>query len=174
MDRIYNTAIDLSQPEIDIYQNIKGVVREILCENSEWVNLEDNFFDISVLTGGITNTLFLVENKISSSKIIVRVFGKNTALFIDRNMENLVFSKLSTTGNAPLFYGLFLNGRIEGYLPARALISDEMSDAGIYPLIAATMAKFHVARIIEIEGNGSLWSKLNTFFSIIEGIFVFS
>ena len=39
-------------------------------------------------------------------------------------------------GLGPIYYGRFMNGRVEGYLDARALQPDEMSHPDIYPAVA--------------------------------------
>jgi len=129
--------------------------------------------EVRPLTGGITNLLYLVSNA-SGRRVIVRLFGQGTELFVDRQRENVVFSELSRLGVGPTFYGLFENGRVEGYLPARALLPEEMHEAHIYPKVAAAVAKLHsMGSLIQgLEGKGGycLWSKLLGFFDLARGI----
>jgi hypothetical protein len=95
-----------------------------------WASVADGEAAIAPLTGGITNVLFkLSKSSEPDSVIIVRLFGEGTSLFVDRDRENFVFSELSRLGvGSPTFHGLFENGRIEGYLAARALTPDELHD----------------------------------------------
>jgi hypothetical protein len=53
-------------------------------------------------------------------------------------MDKLLAFDLGT----PL-YGRFGNGRVEHFLPGRSLSPDDMLDAEISPLIAATVAQLH-------------------------------
>ena len=45
---------------------------------------------------------------------------------MDRNKENVIFSSLSKAGVSPVFYGLFENGRVEGFLDRRTLDFSEV------------------------------------------------
>jgi len=97
---------------------------------------------LTVLTGGITNTMYLLAWK--EERVLVRLFGENTELMIDRNAENKLFAALGTLGmGCPTFHGLFNNGRVEGYLNARSITADEMKEPFVYRRVAASAARFH-------------------------------
>jgi thiamine kinase-like enzyme len=100
--------------------------------------------DVNVLqlSGGITNTMYLITwNK---EKIICRLFGDGSEKLINRETENILFASLSKLNmGCPVFYGLFSNGRIEGYLPARSITAEEMQDPFIYLRLGAAAGRFH-------------------------------
>ena len=97
---------------------------------------------LTTLTGGITNTMYLLKWKEES--VIVRLFGENTELIIDRNAENKLFAALAKLGmGCPTFHGLFKNGRVEGALNARSITPDEMKQPYVYRRVAAAAARFH-------------------------------
>lgn len=70
----------------------------------EWQGLE---LQIGVLTGGITNTLYRVELPDDRS-YVVRVYGPQTELFIDREIEMENLRRMEVSGVAP---------RLVKYLP---------------------------------------------------------
>lgn len=126
---------------------------------------------IEPLTGGITNVLFkLTPVSPGPPIVIVRLFGEGTELFVDRDIENVVFSELSRLEmGSPIFYGLFENGRVEGYLEARAVTPEEMHDPRIYRRIASAVARLH-SQGPQIRGLGcsdlALFPKMRRFFAL--------
>ena len=161
-----------SKPAAD--QSIKSIVRSIV-QDANWGAAADDDIDVSSLTGGITNILYLVHHKPSDQKVIVRVYGRGTEAFIDRTTENIVFAEMSRLGDGPTFFGRFTNGRVEGYLHAKALTCDQLGCHEIYPHIASALARFHSTCIPQLAAaaadNFFLWREIDVFFSIAEGIF---
>jgi hypothetical protein len=63
-----------------------------------------------------------------------------------------------------------LNGRVEGYINARAFNPDEMSATVYYPKIATALALLHNQDIPELGVNDDwLWEKVALFFKLAEG-----
>ena len=155
-------------------ESIKCIVRSIV-QDANWGAAADDDIEVSSLTGGITNILYLVHHKPTNQKVIVRVYGRGTDTFIDRSTENVVFAEMSRLGVGPTFFGRFTNGRVEGYLHAKALTCDQLGDDEIYPHIASALARFHNTCIPQLAAaaadNFFLWRKIDVFFSIAEGIF---
>lgn len=147
------------------------VLKEIVPE--PWIDIED--ISISSLSGGITNALYLVKgnNKEGCNQYaIVRIFGEGTDIIIDRNTENNVFSSLSTLKeiNTPIFYGLFENGRIEGYVQdSITLTPADLSSEHYLPLISKAVSNFSCLQIASIPSDIFLWRKIETFFDIARG-----
>jgi len=152
-------------------ESVKSVVRSIL-QDSDW-HAADDEIEVSLLTGGITNILYLVSHKLSDRKVIVRVYGRGTEAFIDRSAENIVFAEMSRLGIGPTFFGRFTNGRVEGYINAKALTCDQLVEDEIYPHIASALARFHSTCIPQLAtaagDNFFLWSQIDIFFSLAEG-----
>ena len=98
-------------------------------------------FKTSVISGGITNMLFKVVTE--SHSVLVRVYGVNTEVMIDREQENKIFAYLSKIKFAPTYYGRFENGRVEGWLEARPLEFSEMGTLEIQKLISSKLREMH-------------------------------
>ena len=141
------------------YVRILEIVREILFDNEEWKAVTRADVFIKPLLGGITNQLLLIQKldaTSSSQKIVFRLFGGNTVDFINRFMENIAFSNLSKLGCGPIFYGVFMNGRIEGFLNGTNLLPNEMTKAPNNLKIAAAVANLHHLQIPELHYLSSL------------------
>lgn len=151
---------------------LKMVTRSIV---TSWTHVADKVINVSALTGGITNLLYLLEltpeaaKSVEPSKIIVRLFGKGTEELIDRSTENIVFATLSRLRVGPTFFGLFTNGRIEGYINGKPLEPPQMADTRILPRVAVAVAKLHAQEISGIDDGTitfSLWPKIHKFFEL--------
>ncbi len=123
------------------------------------------------ISGGITNALYIMHLDFGAHQrsMVLRLFGFGTEQFIDRKVENIVFSSLSKSGHGPTFYGLFETGRIEGYLPdVQCLEPFEMFHPKIYCPVARTLEHLHATSIPEVDMMQSdwLWTKLDLFFDL--------
>ena len=157
--------VETKKGEAILYSDLKSSVKEII---EDW-SYADHAVQISTLQGGITNRLYtLTPNEEEDKTIIVRVYGEGTALFVDRAVENVVFSTLSERGIGPKFYGTFGNGRVEGFCDAKTLKPDEMSSRDMYPKTATAIAQLHAQIIAEINQCAMLWVKLESFFDLAE------
>ena len=104
----------------ELFDTIKKIAKT-LCPLMECVAAED--MSIQRLTGGLTNMLFLVTGHEKSHVVtgkkqacLVRVNGSaDIDVLIDRDVENRIFAFLSSTGQAPQYFGRFLNGRVEEF-----------------------------------------------------------
>lgn len=88
----------------------------IFHDSSPPSNLAESL-QVKTITGGITNALYSISgfNPIQSyNTILIRVFGAEG--MIDRDVETSAFAALSDAGVAPLYFGRFGNGRLEGWL----------------------------------------------------------
>ena len=175
----FDIAFHHAENEISATEtSVKNVVRTIVNIHDAWISASDDEIDVTPLTGGITNILYLVRNKLNDRKVIVRVYGRGTEEFIDRATENMVFAELSRLGIGPTFYGRFTNGRVEGYLNAKPLTLHQMAHDEIYPHIATALARFHSTSMPQLQATSEetffLWSIIDKFFSLAEGIYCLS
>lgn len=92
-----------------------------------------------------------------------------TDSIIDRNIENLVFSCLSSLNRGmPIFYGLFINGRVESYIDAKAMTPEEMSSTRYLNILSSSIANFHTLDIQNLSRSRFLWPKMSEFFKIAQ------
>ena len=138
---------------------------------STWSGIPEQSITVTQLTGGVTNMLYVLHSPGAyPTKVVVRLFGLGTEQFVDREVENLVFSSLSRIKKAPTFFGLFQNGRVEGFLDARPLMPDEMYTDELSPKISRCVAEMHNLTDIEINKIEVLWEKFNIFFRLAENV----
>lgn len=141
------------------YLKILSIVRQILFDDDRWSNIQREDVNITDLLGGVTNQLLLIERKDGTSqldKLVFKLFGQATIDFIDRMTENLIFSRLSSMEFSPIFYGVFENGRVEGYLPGRTLTLDEVVIEPYLGYIATSLAQLHSFHFPTIDYLSSL------------------
>ena len=70
---------------------------------------------VEVVSGGITNALLRLRAE-TGETVLVRGYGPNTDVVIDRERENRLFARLSAAGFAPPYLARFVDGRVEGDL----------------------------------------------------------
>jgi ethanolamine kinase len=70
---------------------------------------------VEVVSGGITNALLRLHAP-DGRTVLVRGYGPNTEVVIDRERENRTFARLSAAGFAPPYLARFEDGRVEGDL----------------------------------------------------------
>ncbi|KAG9287051.1 hypothetical protein G9A89_023015 [Geosiphon pyriformis] len=95
--------------------------------------------------GGLTNKRN--RNTICESKILVRVFGKNSELLIDREQELRTLLSLSKLGLSPPVYGRFQNGIVYGCIPGEHLLLSDFSDFKKSALVARQLALLHSTEV---------------------------
>ncbi|KAM8988405.1 ethanolamine kinase 2 isoform 1-T1 [Ara ararauna] len=122
-----------------------------------------------LFTDGITNKLvacYTDEGMVDA--VLVRVYGRKTELFVDRDTELRNFQVLRAHGCAPNLYCAFQNGLCYQFLPGIALGPDHVREPRIFRLVAQEMARVHA-----IHANGSLpkpilWQKLHKYLTLVK------
>ena len=127
--------------------------------------------------------------------ILVRIYGRSSDLFVDRNRERKIFKvsffRLSSQdleeytinlfslhqllhyrGYAPKLYLTFENGMAFEYLPGATLNIELSQDPRVYPLVAQMVAKIHKLDF-EDETNRTprIWSMIDQFVDLIPEVF---
>lgn len=164
-----NEAVGKDLSEVELHDCLKGIARKLV---PQWSEKRLDGIVVAPLCGGLTNLLYVLQD--GSDKLIIRLYGYGTELFIDRNVENTIFSCLSDSGISPKLHGLFVNGRIEGFLEGRPLDVPEMrnsefNNSFIVPKIAHALSYFH-AQKINIDHSPSIWPQYDSFVNIVKGI----
>ncbi|XP_075578565.1 ethanolamine kinase 2 [Pelecanus crispus] len=122
-----------------------------------------------LFTDGITNKLVACyTDEGMADAVLVRVYGRKTELFVDRETELRNFQVLRAHGCAPDLYCAFQNGLCYQFLPGIALGPDHVRDPHIFRLVAREMARVHA-----IHANGSLpkpilWQKLHKYLTLVK------
>ncbi|CAL8102726.1 unnamed protein product [Orchesella dallaii] len=127
-------------------QSIPTGAKEVLrIVRPQWtsINGESNIKS-KVFTDGLSNKLvgfFVDENK--EDVVIVKVFGTNTDVMIDRKAEIETMRLLHERKCGAEVYATFDNGICYQYMNGVTLEVDDCQDPEIFPLVAAEMAKMH-------------------------------
>jgi ethanolamine kinase len=156
-----------------LHKDLKYVVKNII--GGDWNSLADDQITVRPLCGGISNLLFLLETKDirSDNSVIVRLFGDGTDAIIDRDRENTIIATLSKLNFlSPIFYGLFENGRVEGFFKGtRSLLPEEMYHPELMPRIAKALSSFNNVDLSAYIPNEALcFLETDDFFRIISTI----
>ncbi|XP_065596563.1 ethanolamine kinase 2 [Cyrtonyx montezumae] len=122
-----------------------------------------------LFTDGITNKLVACyTDEDMADAVLVRIYGRKTELFVDRETELWNFQVLRAHGCAPDLYCTFQNGFCYEFLPGIALGPDHVRDPHIFRLVAQEVARVHA-----IHANGSLpkpilWQKLHEYLTLVK------
>lgn len=66
------------------------------------------------ISGGLSNELFVC--KLEKASVLLRIHPScSSNVLVDREQENMILAMLSRQGDAPLFLGRFMNGRLEQF-----------------------------------------------------------
>uniref|UniRef100_A0A8C5M6G4 ethanolamine kinase n=1 Tax=Leptobrachium leishanense TaxID=445787 RepID=A0A8C5M6G4_9ANUR len=151
---------------VDEQNVIPGALRLIHELRPEW-NLRD--VKTKLFTDGLTNKLLacFVDAEMKDA-VLVRVYGKRTELFVDREDEVKSFQLLGDHGCAPTLYCTFQNGLCYKFMRGLALGPEHVRDPHILRLIAHEMARYHC--IPAHNGcipKSELWKKMEKYLSIL-------
>ncbi|XP_035916197.1 choline/ethanolamine kinase isoform X1 [Anopheles stephensi] len=105
-------------------------------------------------------------------EVLLRIYGQTHGEHALETMltESVVFTLLSERKLGPKLHGIFPGGRIEQYIPARALLTAELSDAKISLKVAEKMAAIHSMDIPVSKEPDWIWNKMNRWLKGITGI----
>ncbi|KAM9369380.1 ethanolamine kinase 2 [Phaethornis superciliosus] len=122
-----------------------------------------------LFTEGITNKLVACyTDEGMEDAVLVRIYGRKTELFVDRETEMRNFQVLRAHGCAPDLYCAFQNGLCYQFLPGIALGPHHVRDPHIFRLVAQEMARVHA-----IHANGNipkpiLWQKMHKYLTLVK------
>lgn len=119
------------------------------------------YVQIKTIGGGITNKLYLLKNDALSQLVVVRKFGENTEIFIDRRVETSNTLQLNAYGFGAQLLASFTNGRLESFLQAYTLKPADMRHPQLVPKIARRIAEFHSCNIQHTERTPGLWPTIS-------------
>ena len=120
----------------------------------------------SQYTDGITNKLFkIVTSTKDSPPVLVRVYGTNTEMLIDREQEIITMELLSEAGIAQPIYGRFTNGLCYGFAEGKTFSVEEMKCPVKLPLVAKELARFHAVNVL-----GAAYREPSVFMTILNWV----
>eukprot|EP00276_Gloeochaete_wittrockiana_P004339 CAMPEP_0184645028 /NCGR_PEP_ID=MMETSP0308-20130426/1595_1 /TAXON_ID=38269 /ORGANISM="Gloeochaete witrockiana, Strain SAG 46.84" /LENGTH=373 /DNA_ID=CAMNT_0027073813 /DNA_START=158 /DNA_END=1276 /DNA_ORIENTATION=+ len=156
---VYNYCVDQRKPE-------EGALAVCSHFVPAWANATLDQVRAEMVSGGITNKLFKCTLRgVDAPPVLIRVYGDNTELLIDRTCEQAILATLSSRNVKPTLYGVFTNGQLQEYLPARPLRPEEMGHKHFVPLIARKVAELHRLDA-PLHKEPALWSTIEKWMQV--------
>jgi hypothetical protein len=165
-DRVCDAVVD--QAEGKLNPSLLAMLEQLYtpyAENKVSEEEEEEGFSVNVVSGGITNALYLCTVP-GFRPVLVRLFGASTELFIDREKERHWVKTLSRNEFGPAVHGYFANGRLEGFIGQSRCpgVSEMWKDTRIQESIASELCAMHRLRIGESEAE----MKTPAMFSVLD------
>ena len=140
----------------DIYISItseesiqNGILEILSLTRPEWV--PRSAIDYKIFSGGLTNKLVgAYFNGKKEEMILVRIYGQNSELMIDRQKEIKNMQILHENGCGAKLYAIFQNGIAYQYLSGTILSVESIRDPNIFPAVAAACSKMHSIKFVII------------------------
>ncbi|XP_045457917.1 choline/ethanolamine kinase [Melitaea cinxia] len=103
-------------------------------------------------------------------KVLLRIYGQ---VHGERAMdaivtESVIFTLLSERRLGPKLHGVFSGGRIEEYIPARALLTKELSEPALSMKIAEKMAAIHSMDVPLSKEPNWLWKTMGKWLKTVK------
>ncbi|PRD33014.1 UNVERIFIED_CONTAM: Choline/ethanolamine kinase [Trichonephila clavipes] len=80
-------------------------------------------------------------------QVLMRMYGQIHEGIEAKVTESVIFMMLSERNLGPKLYGIFPGGRLEEYIPARAMTCDELKAPEMSATIARKLAKVHTLNV---------------------------
>ena len=135
---------------------------------------DGNSLIIRVLTGGLSNRLFTVDNVAiedttvgkqckdrTPSRVIARIFGSGE--HVDRTLEAKVITRLAELNIGPQTYGTFPNGRLEEFVHGLCLRHYHLTRPKVLRQVSRQVADIHRIEIPDIPHSPLLFPTLKKY-----------
>nr|XP_029714363.1 choline/ethanolamine kinase-like isoform X6 [Aedes albopictus]XP_029714367.1 choline/ethanolamine kinase-like isoform X6 [Aedes albopictus] len=186
--------MEASKSESDMRDIAARICRDYL--TGAWKTIPAEELQLKRISGGLSNFLYYVRlpdhqngsspkpssqcykrarkdsysNMLEPKEVLLRIYGQTHGESALESMltESVVFTLLSERKLGPKLHGIFPGGRIEQYIPARALTTSELSDPKISLKIAEKMAAIHSLDIPVSKEPDWLWNTMNRWLKSVE------
>ncbi|XP_054724032.1 choline/ethanolamine kinase-like isoform X2 [Uloborus diversus] len=151
--------IFLSTPNLNIFKGARGMRDQAyqICRDylsGSWKSISSNDMVFRSISGGMSNLLYYCSLPETHTplvgeprQVLMRMYGQIHEGAEAKVTESVIFMMLSERKLGPKLYGIFPGGRLEEYIPARALICDELKDPELSATIARKLAKVHTLNV---------------------------
>lgn len=191
---MHSMMIKASKSESDMRDIAARICRDYL--TGAWKTIPAEDLQLKRISGGLSNFLYYVRlpdqqssssprpssncykrprkdsfsNLLEPKEVLLRIYGQTHGESALESMltESVVFTLLSERKLGPKLHGIFPGGRIEQYIPARALMTSELSDSKISLKIAEKMAAIHSLDIPVSKEPDWLWNTMNRWLKSVE------
>lgn len=134
-----------------------------------WLSIQPEDMVLRKISGGLSNLLYycaLPEGVEPSAgepgRLLLRLYGNTNQ---ERAMETLItesviFTLLSESQRGPRLYGVFPGGRLEEYIEARALQTQELANSTLSSIIADKLAQIHLMDVPIDKQPRKIWQTM--------------
>ncbi|GLD62192.1 ethanolamine kinase 1-like isoform X1, partial [Lates japonicus] len=122
-------------------------------------------------TEGITNQLIgcYVGSLQEPGCVLVRLYGRMTELYVNRDREVEMFQVFHAHGCGPQIYCSFQNGICYEFVRGTVLDDELLRQPSIYRLIAAEMGRIHsIQPKCGLSVEPLLWTKMSHFLTLVQ------
>uniref|UniRef100_A0A667XAZ2 ethanolamine kinase n=1 Tax=Myripristis murdjan TaxID=586833 RepID=A0A667XAZ2_9TELE len=157
---------------LDIYvdeQNPRGGILDLLSRLRPQWRTQD--IQMKTFTEGITNQLTgcFMGSLQEPGCVLVRLYGRMTELYVNRDREVEMFQVFHAHGCGPQIYCSFQNGICYEFVRGAVLDDELLHQPSIYRLIAAEMGKIHsIQHKCNLPAEPLLWTKMSQFLSLAQ------
>lgn len=123
------------------------------------------------LTEGLTNQLIgcYLGSLQEPGCVLVRLYGKMTELYVNRDREVEMFQVFHAHGCGPEIYCSFQNGICYEFVRGKVLDDELLRQPSIYRLIAAEMGRIHsIQPNCGSPAESLLWKKMAHFLTLVQ------
>jgi len=167
----FEFKIELSQNKTNpsFFNQIKFAVKKCMIG---WELLNDEDIIINDVTGGMTNYLSIAMIRDSKNysnlvqRVLIRIFGNQTDLIIDRKREIENLKLCYKTGFGPKIYGIFTNGYVYQFFPGRAVSPEELFNCTWNGKLGKQTARWHKQNLPEAE-TSLVWKTIEHWLSLV-------
>ncbi|XP_026220551.1 ETNK_euk domain-containing protein [Anabas testudineus] len=153
---------------IDENEPCRGILDLLSILRPQW-KAED--IQLKTFTEGITNQLIgcYVGSVQEPCCVLVRLYGKMTELYVNRDKEVEMFQLFHAHGCGPEIYCSFQNGICYEFIRGKVLDDELLRQPSIYRLIAAEMGRIHSIRPkCGLPVEPLLWKKMSHFLTLVQ------
>ncbi|XP_066959981.1 choline/ethanolamine kinase isoform X1 [Macrobrachium rosenbergii] len=144
-----------------------GICRDYL--HGAWKQIAPHDMVVKQICGGLSNLLYYCAlppthppKSTEPSEVLLRIYGQVHGEDALESLltESVIFALLSERRLGPRLYGVFPGGRLEQFIPARSLLTEELGDRELSPLIASKMARIHALNVPISKEPSWLWNTM--------------
>ncbi|KAI4502701.1 hypothetical protein M0802_001745 [Mischocyttarus mexicanus] len=157
----------MSGKNLEMRETAARICRDYL--HGVWKRVTAENITLKRISGGLSNWLYNVQLPDGAvpirgepRQVLLRLYGQ---VHGERALEGLItesviFTLLSERRLGPKLHGIFPGGRIEEYIPARPLLTKELSDPTLSIMIGEKMGQIHMMQVPISKEPTWLWDTM--------------
>lgn len=144
--------------------------------SGSWKSISSSDMVFRSVSGGMSNFLYYCSLPETHTplvgephQVLMRMYGQIHEGAEAKVTESVIFMMLSERKLGPKLYGIFPGGRLEEYIPARAMTCEELKSSEMSATIARKMAKVHTLNVPINKEPTWLFEKMQNWMNFVKG-----